>query len=208
MEEQQLSGICVGTRVWKESDRMLRLFCEDGNIYDALARGACKPKYKLKFAAQLFSACDYFLCPSKAGYYILGGATFGELSFLRIAESPEAYAAACVVCEIAAKCVLAENKRLYAETVAALGELSAYEDARCDLICLRMLLAAFATSGYAFTFGADPKGAACAAVLNAPAGNVSAVAVEESLARSMLKPLGVRFANRFEKLNSLEFLFV
>lgn len=206
MEDKQLSGICIGTRVWKEHDRMLQVFCEDGAVYSVLARGACKASYKLKFAAQLFSACDYFFTPSKAGYYILGGATFGALSFLRVAENPDAYAVACLVCEVARKCVLGENKRLYAETVAALGELAAFEDARLDTVCLRILLAAFATSGYAFTFGDDPKGKTCSAVLCAEAGRVSEVPADATLVRSMIRPLCARFANRFEPLNSTAFL--
>ncbi|MCI8458385.1 MAG: DNA repair protein RecO [Clostridia bacterium] len=206
MEERQLCGVCLGSRAWKESDRMLSVFCQDGNVYDVLARGAAKPKYKLKFAAQLFSYGDYFLTPSKAGYYILGGAVFGELSFLHIAQDPDAYAAACFVCEVAKTCVRAENKRMYAETVAALGELASDENVRCDLICLRILLAAFATSGYGFTFGNDPKGKACAAVLNAPAGAVSSAEANGELVRGMIRPLSVRFANRFDKLQSVGFL--
>lgn len=201
MEELRRSGICIGTRQWKDNDRMLKIFCEDGCVYDALARGACKPKYKLKFAAQLFSACDYFLCPSRAGYYILGGATFGELSFLSLSADPDAYMAGCVVCEIAAKCTLAENKRLYAETVAALGELSVSGE-RGDLAVLRMLLAALSTCGYG-QLPAGEKGALCRAALDAQAGNVTALSIEKAAVLPLLKTLGGQFAVHMEKLNSL-----
>ena len=54
MEEKQLGGICVGTRVWKDSDKILAVFCEDGFVYRELPRGALKPKYKIKIAAHLY----------------------------------------------------------------------------------------------------------------------------------------------------------
>lgn len=200
----QANGICIGTRPWHENDRMLKLFCEDGNLHDVLARGASKPKYKLKFAAQLFSACDYFLCPSKAGYYILGGATFGALSFLGLSSDPEAYAAACVVCEIVRLCVVGENKRLYAETVAALGELNS--GGRADLVVLRMLLAAFSANGLIGDISpVGERGILCRAVLDADVGNVSQVQADSGVTIPLIKACAGRFATQFDKLNSLSF---
>lgn len=206
MEQIRQNGICIHARPWKEYDRFLHIFCEDGHVYNVLARGASRPKYKLKFAAQLFSTGEYLLTESKAGYYVLENASFGELSYLSIASSPDAYAAACTVCEIAGICAYGGNKSLYTETVAALGELAGLEDVRCDLIVLRMMLAAFTTSGYAFSFGADPKSKACTEVLAAPYGAVSHAAVDRETAVSILKPLSRRFAAKFEKLNSLAML--
>lgn len=204
MEEKQLSGICIGVKPWKENDKMLTVFCEDGCVYSVLARGALKPKYKLKFAAQLFSACDYFLCESRAGYYILGGATFGEVSFLAVASRPESYAAACVVCEIAAKSTLAENKRMYAETLAALGELCA-DSANGGAVVLRMLLAAFASSGFGtYKFG-GAKGEICDKVLGAPLGGVSELGIESDSVYALVKSYASKFASQFGKLDSLPF---
>ncbi len=199
----QQHGICIGARPWKESDRMLTLFCEDGRIYDVVARGACKPKYKLKFAVQLFSACDYFLCPSKAGYYILGGATFGALSFLGIASDPDAYAAACVVCETARKCVCEKDTRMYAEVLAALGELSSGEGVRPDLVCLKILLSALERSGYVNMQAVDPQ-SDCGKVIGASAGYVSSLDIEKAATRKLLVATGARFAKIFAKLNSLD----
>lgn len=204
MEEKQLGGICAGTRVWKDSDKMLAVFCEDGFVYSVLARGALKPKYKLKFAAQLFSACDYFLCAGKAGYYILGGATFGELSLLGISSDPEAYAAACVVCEAVQKSVLSENKRMYAETVAALGELAA-GGSRSDIIVLRVLIAAFVSNGLGAAFPEGSRGELCKSVATAQAGNLSELDCDKTEIRALIKQYARKFALQFGKLNSLGF---
>lgn len=203
MDDKQLGGICIGTRPWRENDRMLSLFCDDGCVYDVLARGACKPKYKLKFAAQLFSVCDYHLCPSKAGYYILGGAAFTELSFLSLSSDPSAYAAACVVCEAAGKCVLGENKRMYAETMAALGELSG--GGRGDLTVLRILLAAFVSGGFGAALPQGENGAVCRGVLDAAAGDVSSLPYPREHVSALIKSFGARFCSQFGKLNSLAF---
>lgn len=204
MEDKQLNGICVLTRNRGDNDRMLSLFCSDGCVYDVLARGALKPKYKLKFASQLFSYCDYFLCPSKAGYYILSGATFGELSFLRISSDPEAFIAACLVCETAYKCVKSENKLMYAETVAALGELAEYETTRPDIVALRILMAAFVSSGYGTVSLGGEKGEICDKILAADKGKVSSVSADASAVRSLIKTYGTRFNNQFGYLNSLK----
>ena len=185
---------------------MLMLFCADGNIYSVLARGAGNPKYKLKFAAQLFSCGDYHLCPSKAGYYILGGAAFSDVSFLSVCSDPLCYTAACLVCEAVQKCVQSENKRMYAETVAALGELSAVDGIRPDLICLRILLAALITGGLAGEFGTSEKSRACVKIIEAPPGDVSAVPVAADTAIALLQRAGKRFALQFGPLNSLPVL--
>ncbi len=198
--EIQANGICIGARVRGESDKMLTVFCEDGKIYDVLARGALKPKYKLKFASQLFSACDYYLCPSRAGYYILGGATFGALSFMRIASDPDAFAAACFVCEAACKCVHGENKRLYAETMAALGELANFEDCKPAYVCLRMLAAALSDSGYGL---AGNGNGVCEKFLAAQAGNASGVDSTDGEVFRVIRAQGARFASVFGKPNSL-----
>ena len=205
MEEKQLGGICIAARVRGESDRMLTLLCDDGFVYDVLARGALKPKYKLKFAAQLFSACNYFLCPSKAGYYILGGATFGDLFTLSLASYPEAYAAACVICESANKCVVGENKRMYAETVSALGELTVSEPEKAGLSVLRVLLASFVSNGLGITFPAGERGEIARSVLNAEAGNAYKIVADAKSVMNTVGFYGVRFAHQFGKLDSLGF---
>lgn len=196
-------GICIGTRVWKENDRMLKVFMEDGAVYDVLARGACKPKYKLKFATQLFSTGIYELCPSKAGYYILGGASFGELSFLSIAGDPDAYMAGCVVCEIASKCTLSENKRMYAETLAALGELSRGAGVRCDNVVLRMLIAAFVSGGYGAEFPSGERRATAETILGGEVGNLSDLDTDRSAVSSLIKYYAARFSSRFGTLGSI-----
>ena len=202
-----LYGVCVRVRPWRENDKMLSLFCEDGNVYDVLARGALKPKYKLKFAAQLFSTGDYFLCPSKAGYYILGGASFGELSFLGAASDPVAYAAACYVCEIAYKCVKTENKIMYAEVLSSLSELSGgSEKLRPTLVCLKTVLVALSSCGYGEKFDGGEVGRACTSVINTEAGNASGAEVDDALALRLLKSYTVRFGGIFERVASLDTL--
>ncbi len=204
MTDVKAFGVCIGCRARGDNDKMLDVFCDDGNVYGVLARGALKPKYKLKFAAQLFSSCNYYLCPSKAGYYILGGADFGELSFLRISSEPSAFAAACFVCETANKCVKVENKRMYAETVAALGELSSFEDVCAHAVCLRILLAAFVSCGLGVQIPAGERGALCEKILAAELGSVSSCAPEKSVTMQLIKQYASRFAAHFGKLNSLD----
>ena len=204
MEELKLCGVCTGARSRHENDKMLSLFCEDGNVYDVLARGALKPKYKLKFATQLFSCCDYFLCSSKAGYYVLGGASFGELSFFSVASDPDAYAAACFVCEVVNKSVKTENKRMYAETVAALGELAA-QSFCSDLICLRILLAALDSSGYGYvSSGRDSED--CVRVASAAVGSISQCEIGRAACLRIIRTNAGRFAALFGKLNSLDMI--
>ena len=205
--DMDLYGVCVRVRPWRENDKMLSVFCEDGNIYDVLARGALNPKYKLKFASQLFSTGDYFLRSGKAGYYILGGASFGELSFLGAASDPVAYAAACYVCEIAHKCVKTENKIMYREVLSGLGELSGgSEELKPALVCLKAVLVALSSCGYGEAFGGDEVGRACTSVLNTAAGEASSAEVDDALALRLLKSYTVRFGGVFERVASLNTL--
>ena len=205
--DMDLYGVCVRVRPWRENDKMLSLLCEDGNVYDVLARGALNPKYKLKFAAQLFSTGDYFLRSSKAGYYILGGASFGELSFLGAASDPVAYSAACYACEIAHKCVQTENKSMYAQVLSSLGELSSgNEKLRPALVCLKTVLVALSSCGYGEDFGDDEVGRACKAVLNTEAGEASGANIDDALALRLLKSYTVRFGGIFERVTSLNTL--
>lgn len=206
MTEINEYGVCISSRAWHENDKMLTVFCESGNVYSVLAKGALKPKYKLKFAAQPFSACNYFLRESKAGYYLLGGADFSQLSFLRIAESPDCFVAASAVCEIASKCVVAENKRMYAEVISALTELSGYEEAKPYNVCLRVLIASFALNGYGAVISGGERGDICNRIADAPRGCTSAVEADPETVLSAIKTYGNRFSAVFGKLNSLELL--
>lgn len=202
----QADGVVISARPWKESDKMLSVFCDDGKVYDVVARGALKHTSKLKFATQLFSFCRYTLSPSKAGYYILSGASFGEISFLSLASDPDCFSAACLVCEAAAKSAISGNRQMYAETVAALGELCDFESADRYLVCLRVLLSAFISCGYCGEFGQGERGRMLAAVSEARAGEVSRLDLPPEKVRELFKAVAGRFEVRFEKLNSLSLL--
>ena len=206
MTEINEYGVCIGSRTWHDNDKMLTVFCESGNVYSVLAKGALNPKYKLKFAAQPFSACNYFLRESKVGYFLLGGADFSELSFLRIAENPDCFMAASAVCEIASKCVQTKNGQMYSEVIAALTELSNYEDAKPYNVVLRVIMAAFISSGYGEVISGGERGDICVRILNARPGRTGEVDADPKTVLSAIKTYGNRFASVFGKLNSLELL--
>ena len=201
MQAKETDAICIDAKRYRENDKMLTLFCENGETVTAVCRGALKNTSKLKYASQLFSACTYSLSPSKAGYYIVSGASLHALSFLSLASDPEAFAYGCVCCEAVRLSAPTENREMYAALLAALGEFAAGENVLYDMVCARLMLTALVTGGYAALSG--ELGALCRKVEEAPAGQVSTVDLTANEREKVFKSVVSRFTNVFGRLTSL-----
>ncbi|MDE7394953.1 MAG: DNA repair protein RecO [Clostridiales bacterium] len=194
-------AICIDAKRYRENDKMLTLFCDNGETVTAVCRGALKNTSKLKYASQLFSVCTYSLSPSKAGYYIVSGATPSALSFLSLSQDIEAFAYGCVCCEAVRLSAPTENREMYAALLSALGEFAAGENVKYDMVCARLLLTAFVSNGYAPLLGA--VGTLCRAVEEAPAGKVSTVDLTIAERKLLFKSVVSRFTSVFGRLQSL-----
>lgn len=201
METKEAEAICIDAKRYRENDKMLTLFCDNGETVTAVCRGALKNTSKLKFASQLFSVCSYSLSPSKAGYYIVSGAVPTALSFLSLSQDIDAFAYGCVCCEAVRLSAPTENREMYAALLAALGEFAAGENVKYDMVCARLLLTAFVSNGYAPLLGT--VGALCRAVEEAPAGRVSSANLTETERKLLFKSVVSRFTGVFGRLQSL-----
>ena len=201
MQPKETDAICIDVKRYRENDKMLTLLCENGETVTAVCRGALKATSKLKFASQLFSVCTYSLSPSKAGYYIVSGASLHALSFLSLASDPIAFAYGCVCCEAARLASQVENREMYAALLSALGEFSAGETVKHDMVCARLMLTALVTGGFASLSG--ELGALCRALEEAPVGQASSVEFTEKERKTLFKSVVSRFTGVFGRLQSL-----
>ena len=97
MQNKNIKAIVVKSTDYKEFDKFLKLLTEDGEILSAAIKGVKKPTARLKFAAQVFSFCEYNLACGKGMFNVIGAKQIESL--FALAYDPDTYSASSICLE-------------------------------------------------------------------------------------------------------------
>lgn len=149
-EQIKINAICTRVVDYRDNDRLLELCSFELGKISAIARGAKKPKAKLKYATMLFSFGEYTVI-EKSGKYILCDCNQID-SFSGVTEDLDKFYIGVAMLEVLSKALqngTNENATLY--TVHGLKKLC-YSDAKSIAAFNWYLLQILATLGYRLDF--------------------------------------------------------
>lgn len=147
MNEQRLKGIVVGSRDFKDTDKILTLFTLEKGIVYAKLVGVKKPNAKLKAAKEIFCFADFDVV-SKGEFLTITSANVIE-TFHNITSDIDKYFVGCSILEIL-KTVGRENlsnEPLFLETLKTL-QILAYGNVKPEVLQMRFLIKIFEAMGY------------------------------------------------------------
>lgn len=148
MIEQKIKGIVIGSKDFKESDKIVSLFTLEKGIVYAKLVGVKKPKAKLKCAKEIFCFAEFDLVSKKGDFSTVTSANIIE-TFHNITLDLDKFYAGCYILEIL-KTVGQENEpneALFLEILKSFGTL-AYEKVSPNVVKLRFLIKIFEAMGY------------------------------------------------------------
>lgn len=150
---KSVTAIVVGSEDYKDYDKKLKLFSEEGDIMRVIIRGVKKSGAKLRFAAQPFAFCNYELSGRNGTYVVTGAMAIEDL--FRVSDY-DIFSAGCVMLEAAEKvCSVQPNRELFVLLLRRLKTLL-YGTYNPKLVAISYLQNAIHKSGYAYTYDA-PK---------------------------------------------------
>ncbi len=147
MNEQRIRGIVVGSKDFKEADKLLTLFTLEKGIVYAKLVGVKKPNAKLKAAKDIFVFADFDVV-SKSEFLTITSANIIE-TFHNITTDIDKYYVGCSILEIL-KTVGRENlsnEPLFLETLKTLQVL-AFGNVKPEILQMRFLIKIFEAMGY------------------------------------------------------------
>lgn len=147
MNEQRLKGIVVGSRDFKDADKILTLFTLEKGIVYAKLVGVKKPNAKLKAAKEIFCFADFDVV-SKGEFLTITSASVIE-TFHNITSDIDKYFVGCSILEVL-KTVGRENlsnEPLFLETLKTL-QILAYGNVKPEVLQMRFLIKIFEAMGY------------------------------------------------------------
>jgi len=123
MDTKEIDAICIRSIDYAENDKIITLYGTDVGKTSMVARGAKKPKAKLKYAASPFCFGHYYYS-KKGNKQTLTGCDMYE-SFFDLSFDPEKFYAGIVVLEILDKMGMEDdfNKDLFVTCLNGLKEL-------------------------------------------------------------------------------------
>lgn len=129
MDVKEIDAICLRSVDYLENDKIITLYGTDVGKISMVAKGAKKPKAKLKYAASPLCFGHYYYSGKGNKQTLVGCDMFD--SFFNIAFDPEKFYAATVVLEILDKMGMEDdyNKELFVIALNGLKELC-YEDVK------------------------------------------------------------------------------
>ena len=123
MDTLEIDAICIRSVDYQENDKIITLYGTDVGKLAMVAKGAKKPKAKLKFAASPFCFGHYYYSGKGQKKTLIGCDTYD--SFYNIVLDPEKFYAGTVILEILDKMGMEDdyNKDLFVLSLKALKEL-------------------------------------------------------------------------------------
>lgn len=202
---KSVTAIVLRSEDYRDYDKRLKLFTEEGEVLRVVIRGVKRPTAKLRFAAQPFAFCNYELSGHGESYAVTGAIVIEDL--FRISDFSK-YSAGCIMLEAAEKaCEIAPNRELFVLLLKRLKTLI-YGNYDVRLSAISYLQNVIHKSGYAYDY-APPKPQpsnvlellACTQELNIE------FTVDEALICRTLDKITMSFENKFScKLVSKSFL--
>lgn len=146
---KSVTAIVLRSEDYKDYDKRLKLFTEEGEVLSAVIKGVKKPSAKLKFAAQPFAFCNFELSV-KGGFYVVTGAMAIE-DLCRIGDY-DVFSAGCVMLEASEKaCAFQANPELFVLLLKRLKTLL-YGQISPKLVAISYLQNVIHKSGYAYIY--------------------------------------------------------
>ena len=147
MDTIEIDAICIRSVDYLENDKIITLYGTDVGKISMIAKGAKKPKAKLKFAASPFCFGHYYYSGKGQKKTLIGCDTYD--SFYNLALDPEKFFAATVILEVLDKMGMEDdyNKDLFVVVLKALKEMC-YEDVKPKEYLYGVLKDILLTLGY------------------------------------------------------------
>lgn len=151
---KSVTAIVLRSEDYRDFDKKLTLFTEEGEVMRVIIRGVKKQNAKLRFASQPFSFCNFELSGKNESSHIVTGAMtiedlFGVSSF-------EKYFEGCIMLEAAEKtCSVQPNRELFILLLKRLKNLI-YDDYPYKICAISYLQNVIHKSGYSYIYDA-PK---------------------------------------------------
>lgn len=148
---KSVTAIVLKSEDYRDFDKRLKLFTEEGEVLRAVIKGVKRPGAKLKFAAGPFAFCNYELSSGGGGYVVTGAMAIEDL--FRVSDYDK-YSAGCVMLEAAEKaCEIQPNRELFV-LLLKLFKTLLYDGYDPLLPAISYLQNAIHKSGYAYTYDA------------------------------------------------------
>lgn len=119
---KSVTAIVLKTEDYRDFDKKLKLFTENGEVMSVIIRGVKRPNAKLRYVAQPFSFCNFELSGRGNSANVITGAAVVEDLF-KVTDY-DVYSAGCIMLEAAEKsCDIQPNRELFLLLLRRLKEL-------------------------------------------------------------------------------------
>ncbi|MBR2971134.1 MAG: DNA repair protein RecO [Clostridia bacterium] len=193
---KSVTAIVLRGEDYRDFDKKLKLFCENGDIMRVIIRGVKKPGAKLRFAAQPFAFCNFELSGRGNEAYVVTGAMVIEDLF-RVSDFA-IFSAGCVMLEAAERaCEIQPNRELFILLLRRLKDLL-YGDYNPLIPAISYIQNAIHKSGYGYVYDPPVSNPNTVMELLACTENLSAkFYADEALIRRTFDKIATRFESKF-----------
>ncbi|MCH5163667.1 MAG: DNA repair protein RecO [Clostridiales bacterium] len=146
---KSVTAIVLRSEDYRDYDKILKLFTQEGQVMRVIIRGVKKSGAKLRFAAQPFAFCNYELSGRNEANVITGAMAIEDL--FKVSDY-DIYSAGCIMLEAAEKaCEAQPNPELFVLLLKRLKVLI-YGNLHPKLPAISYIQNAIHKSGYAYTY--------------------------------------------------------
>ncbi len=151
---KSVTAIVLRSEDYRDFDKKLTLFTQDGEVMRVIIRGVKKNNAKLRFAAQPFAFCNFELSGrNKSSHIVTGAMAIEDLFGVSFTDK---YFEGCIMLEAAEKaCAIQPNRELFVLLLKRLKNLI-YDNFPYKICAISYLQNAIHKSGYSYIYEA-PK---------------------------------------------------
>lgn len=150
---KSITAIVLRSEDYKDFDKKLKLFCEDGEVMRVIIRGVKRPKAKLKFAAQPFAFCNYELVGRDGAFVVTGAMAIEDL--FKVSDYNIFYAGYIMLEASEKVCEIQPNREIFLLLLRRLKTLI-YENYDPRIVAISYLQNVIHISGYDYVYD-SPK---------------------------------------------------
>lgn len=192
---KSVTAIVLRSEEYRDYDKRLKLFTEEGEVLRVVIRGVKKPSAKLRFAAQPFAFCNYELSGKSDTYVVTGAMAIEDL--FRVSDY-DVYSSGCIMLEAAEKaCEIQPNPELFVLLLKRLKSLL-YGNLHPMLPAISYIQNAIHKSGYAYVYDAPKPNPTTVMELLACTENLNVeFSADEQLILRTFNKIASRFEDKF-----------
>ena len=192
---KSVTAIVLRSEEYRDYDKRLKLFTEEGEVLRVVIRGVKKPSAKLRFAAQPFAFCNYELSGKGDSYVVTGAMAIEDL--FRVSDY-DVFSAGCIMLEAAEKtCEVQPNPQLFVLLLKRLKTLL-YGNLNPLLPAISYIQNAIHKSGYAYVYDAPKANPTTVMELLACTENLDTqFSADDLLIKRTFAKIAARFEDKF-----------